>query len=497
MDQWSDAVRQAHADDPDQPDRALLLRMLDDAMGLAEGQQAIMKARRQADAIQAAVTDYKSKVETLGQLSGIADRISAISDRVAALRAAPAKARSNEFADLRAVFMNEFGKLRDDVQNVHKNQWSSDLLSTKVEAYVAAKAKDLGGTKHVSTIGPRIQNFIQTIGDKPLREYTRQDFERYRDILDRTPKRAYDRFKTYDLAVATEQNEKRLRPFDVIDDKTVDDDYLTPVKTFFTHLVRHSLIPANPAVGIVSTRTRESRRTERPDEGRLAFTSDQISAYFRYIVRTRSRATEDYWLPILALYTGARLNELCQIEPRRIVMHNRRWHIDLLTVYDRDEIERAVKGLKPKDKAVARLKLKTASARRQIPIHDDLISAGFIDLVEERREHPKFVRLFPRLRTDRYGYYSSAVGKRLNRDLQRAGAKTAATSFYSLRHNFSAALSRALTPDRTKDRIMGHLIDGAQGHYNNPKLEDFETAVIERVDFPGVDISPYLSRKKR
>jgi len=496
MDEWSEAVRQAQRDDPEQPDRALLLRMLDEAMDLADRQQAVGRIRRQADAMQAAVDQYKTSVKSRKRLSQLDERISAINDHVQALKTLPARAQSSQNADLWAFIEDKFATLQDGIQNIHKNQWSGDLLSTKVDEYIRSKAKELGGTKHVSTIGPRIKNFTETIGDKPLRDYTRLDFEHYRDILDRTPNRAYLRFKTHNLAEAADQNQKRMRPFDVIDDKTVDDDYLTPIKTFFTHCVRNRWIPANPAIGIVSSRTRETRRTERSDEGRRAFKPEQINLYFRHVVRKRSRATEDYWLPILALYTGARLNELCQMEPRRLIQHNSRWHIDLLTIYDRNEIESAVKDLPGEEKVKARLKLKTASARRQIPIHDDLVKIGFIDFVEQRRNDPKYTRLFPNLRRDQFGYFSSAIGKRLNRDIKRAGAKNDDTSFYSFRHNFASALERALVPHRTKDRIMGHLVVGAQGHYTEPELEDVETAVIERVTFPDVDISPYLSRKR-
>lgn len=287
-----------------------------------------------------------------------------------------------------------------------------------------------------------------------------------------------------------------MRPFEILDSGTIDPSYLGHVKSFFSYLVLHNLIPACPGVGVVSSRSRGKRRTQRPDEARRPFAADQINTYFRYIVAKRSRATEDYWLPILALYTGARPNELCQMEPRRIIMHNGRWHIDLLTIYDKNEIEHALKGLPKKEKDAAKLQLKTASARRQIPIHDDLIKIGFIDFVDRRRDDPKYMRLFPALKPDRYGYYWSAVGKRLNLDIGRAGAKADDTSFYSFRHNFAAALVRAKAPERTKDRIMGHLIIGAQGHYGNAELEDVETAVIERVDFPGVDITPYLPRKR-
>lgn len=506
MDEWSEAVRKAHEDDPEHPDRALLRRMLDEAMDLAAREREVAQIRRQADAMRAAINEYKAQSELRKRLPVIGERLGEIKARVDALKATAAtgKVPASAIVDLRAVFMNEIAafktELKVDIANVFKNQWSGDLLSTKIDTFVAAKDKNLRisgkENKHVDSAGPRIRDFIATIGDKPMRDYTRQDFERYRDILDRTPKRSFDRFKTHNLSIAADRNEKRLQPFEILDSVTIDDGYLFHVKSFFSYLVLHNLIPANPVVGIVSSRTREKRRTQRPDEARRPFAPDQINTYFRYIVAKRSRATEDYWLPILALYTGARPNELCQIEPRRIIIHNGRWHIDLLTIYDKNEIEHAIKGLPKEEKAAARLQLKTASARRQIPIHDDLIKIGFIDFVDRRRNDPKYMRLFPTLKPDRYGYYWSAVGKRLNLDIGRASAKAEDTSFYSFRHNFAAALVRAKAPDRTKDRIMGHLIIGAQGHYGNAELEDVETEVIERVSFPGVDITPYLPRKR-
>lgn len=506
MDEWSEAVRKAQEDDPERPDRALLLRMFDEAMDLAAREREAAQIRRQADAMQAAVNEYKATSEIRKRLPAIGKRLGEIKDRVDALKATTStgKVSAGTIVDLRSDLVNGIAALRTEFQtglaNAFKNQWSGELLSTKIDAFVAAKDKDLRindkDNKHVDTAGPRIRNFIETIGDKPIRDYTRQDFERYRDILDRTPKRSFDRFRTLDLGIAADRNEKRLQPFEILDSVTIDDGYLFHVKSFFSYLVLHNLIPASPAVGIVSSRTREKRRTQRPDEARRPFAPDQINTYFRYIVANRSRATEDFWLPILALYTGARPNELCQIEPRRIIMHNDRWHIDLLTIYDQNEIEHALKGLPKEEKAAVKLQLKTASARRQIPIHDDLIKIGFIDFVDQRRDHPKYARLFPALKPDRYGYYWAAVGKRLNLDIGRAGAKAEDTSFYSFRHNFAAALVRAKAPERTKDRIMGHLIIGAQGHYGNAKLEDVETDVIEHVNFPGVDITPYLPRKR-
>lgn len=221
MDDWSESVRTAQTDDPAQPDRALLLRMLDDAMALADSERSTAAMRRQTDALQTTVNEYRVAADLRDRLPDIGARLGAINDRVASLRASAPKASVSAIADLRADLMNEIAKLRDDVQNAHKNQWSGDLLSSKIDTYVTAKDKELGGSKHVSTMPARIRNFIDTIGDKPIRDYTRQDFERYRDVLDRCPKRAFDRFKTYDLGAAADANEKRLRPFEILDEKNV------------------------------------------------------------------------------------------------------------------------------------------------------------------------------------------------------------------------------------------------------------------------------------
>lgn len=494
MDDWSEAVRAARTDDLEQPDRALLLRMLDDAMALADSERSNAAMRRQADALNSAVAEYRATQDVGKRLQALPERLQALSERIVLLKAA--KVASAVPADGLASIMDQLSQLRVEVANSHKNQWSADLLSSKIDDYIEKKQKERKNSKYVSGFGSRFRNFIETIGDKSLRDYTRQDFEKYRDILDRTPKRSFDRFKTHNLAVAADKNEKRARPFEVLDNVTVDDGYLTPVKTMFTHFVRNGWIPINFATNVVSARTVESHGIFRADEAKSPFTSDQMNVYFRYIVKKRSRATPDFWLPVLALYTGARLNELSQIEPRRVIMHNDRWHIDLLTIYDENEIAQALKTKKISEKTAALLKLKSASARRLIPIHDDLIRIGFIDFVDERRDRRKVIRLFPRLGADKYGYFSSAVGKRLNLDIGRAGVKTDDVSFYSFRHNFSAALTRALVPERTKDRIMGHVVGGAQGHYGNAALEDVESAVIERVNFPGVDITPYLPRKR-
>jgi integrase len=94
----------------------------------------------------------------------------------------------------------------------------------------------------------------------------------------------------------------------------------------------------------------------------------------------------DTWLPFLALYTGARLEELGQLR--------------LTDVREEDGIPFLAIELGDGKR------LKTRSSRRRIPIHPDLIRLGFLTFVESRRALPEdasvqrsanHARLFPEL----------------------------------------------------------------------------------------------------
>ncbi len=486
MDDWEEAVRQAMEDDPQQPDRALLLRMFDEAMELAESEASVARIRQQVSDLKTATAEFVAAREMGERIREAAKRAAPLAEKIkkqtAQLRDMKAQPiPSGDLAEFRRQMAVDMAALKSIVLNAHKERWSADLLSELLPAYLEAKAKTLKNSKHLSTLGPRIELFIQTVGDKPVRDYERADVETFRDLLDQTPSRWEARFRTKVISEAIAANAKRLHPHPVMEAKTIDDGYLSHIKNFFSWLETTRKIEKNPGTGVVSNRTDPQQR---PDEGRMPFTPAALSKYLAYVAESRSRVSPDYWLPMLALYTGARLNELCQIEPQRIVEREGIWFVDLLTIYDRNEVDRLPEA--------ERLKLKSAAARREIPLHDHVIAAGFLDFVFARRE--RVGRLFPKLKADEFGYYSGAISKRLNLDIERAGAKSARVSFYSLRHNFRDALTNASVPDRTADRVMGHVIQGAQAHYGSPHLEVAEIEAIRRISFPGVEIEPYLSR---
>lgn len=89
---------------------------------------------------------------------------------------------------------------------------------------------------------------------------------------------------------------------------------------------------------------------------------------------------------MLALYTGARLNELCQL-----LVNDIKFDGDIAFFSINDDGDK---------------KLKTSAAVRIVPIHSELVKMGFMDYVKEMREK-KSVRLFPELKKEKKsGRYS-------------------------------------------------------------------------------------------
>ena len=81
------------------------------------------------------------------------------------------------------------------------------------------------------------------------------------------------------------------------------------------------------------------------------------------------RGEAAFWLPLLGLFTGARLGELAP-----------------LTVADVEtDEETAITVLKIIEDEERGRRLKTASSRRAVPLHQELVKFGFVQLVEQRR----------------------------------------------------------------------------------------------------------------
>ncbi len=115
-----------------------------------------------------------------------------------------------------------------------------------------------------------------------------------------------------------------------------------------------------------------------------------------YIEQT-SKAKENarYWIPLIGLFTGVRLGEICQLHISDIKKSSGVWFFDI--------------NSDSEDK-----KLKNLSSKRQIPIHPVLIDLGFLDLIKSLEEK-KQIRVFSELVGGRDGY-TKYISRWLNQD---------------------------------------------------------------------------------
>ncbi|MGA4636263.1 DUF6538 domain-containing protein [Pseudomonas solani] len=142
-----------------------------------------------------------------------------------------------------------------------------------------------------------------------------------------------------------------------------------------------------------------------------------------------------FWIPLIAAYTGARREEIGQLYVADVIQHETgQWFIRIID--DRP------------DKS-----LKTDSSRRDVPIHDDLIELGILDLVQDRASD---ARVFPHLVKVSDGY-AGIVSKAWRPLTQQCGVYQAHRHpLHAFRHTFKTLAREHGIPKEVSDWITGH-----------------------------------------
>ncbi len=221
--------------------------------------------------------------------------------------------------------------------------------------------------------------------------------------------------------------------------------YLTNLSTLLNFAALNLLAPANPARGVkvqVSRRAKEKRRPW------TAVELNQLFAGPVHAAGERPRAGAGdaaYWLPLLGLFTGARLEELAQLRPEDVRevgyqdAAGAQCSAWVLNIADRGEGQ----------------EVKTASSRRSVPVHAELIRLGFVNFAQAAHEASQS-RLFHELRPDTMGAESGNWSKWFGKYKRAQGITDAAVVFHSLRHTWKALAREAGIPEDVSDAITGH-----------------------------------------
>ena len=197
-------------------------------------------------------------------------------------------------------------------------------------------------------------------------------------------------------------------------------------------------IDANPFTGFA---------IDSPASVRRPFTHDEMLALLNHsdFQNRKFENVYSYWLIPLALFTGARLGELCQLDLKDFVEVD---NIPCIDINDQDAI---------KEENIVRAKsLKTKNAKRLVPIHPALIEIGIIRYVDEMKKRGQ-IHLFPELSRVR----RDGPGQAASNWFQRFRAKVGVTKkqeavFHSFRHLFITTLLDSGISPHLVAPIVGH-----------------------------------------
>lgn len=247
--------------------------------------------------------------------------------------------------------------------------------------------------------------------------------------------------------------------------------YLNYFSSLFGWAHQNNYINDNPFKGI-RVKAKKKKHTRRDH-----FKKDEVKKIVKHLGNSEKtdlvKHTTYYWGALIAIYTGARRNEIASLLPDDIKKEkdSNIWYFDIT---DEEESKQ----------------IKTDAAKRIVPIHSRLIELGFIEYVEEARkviaERPKTnghpTRLLYDLTYTDHEKWGRKLGRWFNEKyLNKLELKTDKKTLHSLRHSFITNLSAAGVEGSHIKAMVGHeantVTDQTYTHFDIEHLPVFKEAI--------------------
>ena len=346
------------------------------------------------------------------------------------------------------------------------------LLSTIVEKYIQEQ-KDTENTAKTTIyeLETKCRQLVRVVGDMDIKAVTRDTILEFLKLLKQMP---CNMNKVKGYKGKSVQEIIAINKAETLSDTTVGN-YLGRISSFFAWAYRVGHIDRNPADGIKFCK----KHKVRPDEQRKAYSNKDLNKLVDAYVQQDEADTlklesspERFWLPFISLYSGMRLNEICQLHVEDVKQDadTEIWYFD-------------IDGADDDSKAI-----KTASGRRLIPVHPVLISLGFLEY------HAKIVatnkpRLWMGLTKSVRGYHRNFAYWFLGHNtakgfLRRYVTEDEKLTFHSFRHTFVNALKQNMVEKLIVAELAGHSNRGETfGRYGKPYELRTKLDAIQCLDY--------------
>lgn len=236
---------------------------------------------------------------------------------------------------------------------------------------------------------------------------------------------------------------------------------LGQLNDFFTWAINQGIYTAHPTSPVdglfISSRSKLAKKTA-PKE---PFTDDDIKAIWGSGYLKQMPDPDHYWIPLVCLFTGARINEIGNLKTENA-------------------------GIVDGVPSIFIEKGKTPAARRRVPIHQTLISLGFLSYCEARKA-AGHTHLFPHRPEGSNGRGKMAGGRFSTRLREDCKITTPTKTQHSSRHTLITRLHQTNANPAHAMQIAGHSDEGKGVHFkvytHSVGLRELQET-LNRVSYP-------------
>lgn len=308
---------------------------------------------------------------------------------------------------------------------------------------------------------------LEILGDLPIDVFTYELAEQVRDVIVQLPPNRHRSPIWKKLSIEAILKKK---PTQTIAQKTVNQ-YLVRASALFEWALSRNLVQVNPFKGL------KIRTKQRAADQRKAFsTKDIIELFDPQNFTIDPRRPSRYWIPVIAAYTGLRMEEIAQLELSDIKQ------VEGVLCFDiNDEGEK---------------KLKTLNSVRLVPVHSELLKLGFMEYVDSIKHNKQGKRLFPDL-SEANGKLSHNFGKWFARYRQQCGIAESGKTFHSFRHTVATIWKQLGVHESIPATLLGHSAGGiTYTRYGKGYDVKQLAAVIEMIRYgEKVVVSPWGQKR--
>ena len=348
-------------------------------------------------------------------------------------------------------------------------------LRELAQAYFEENNTPVNGQRHYTY---PVRRFIELHGDLPLGDLTMDHIRTFAQEMRRTTSSRKDDI----VKLAFWENVKKAKALGLkLTSDKARKNATDSLKGLTKFGVTQGYLKADPFAGFAIRVGRKKYSASAPV--RLAFDGDAARRIVDYAANNRHPGSVDRWAPLLALYLGARREEIGQMQCRDVTEIDGEWIIRIT-----DEGENG--------------KVKNRDSLRNIPLHSVVIEAGFLDFAQRRKASAEPTDFLFReevrkgsgelrdVRLDNDGRLTDAFGKRFAADLRSQGLKRPEWVFHSTRHTWETAAEAAEMPDSHRRALAGRaaLNGDSQALYGDGPSICQGRAALEKIDPLSVKI---------